>query len=132
MDKRDLVKGVALGTLSLIVAGTGGKSALAGEQDWRDELIGEQTGWHIHYHNVDDIFEDGNGNSILLNATYWFISIDKVDNGYQVKHYRRDMKYMNDENMYNENLIRLEGHNTIFTTLKEAFYYAKGLRNNYG
>jgi hypothetical protein len=135
MDKRDFITGgIGIGTISLIMAGTGGKSVFASEPDWRDELLSLHTGYEI-YHDMDVSYPTGDAaqryvKTNTISMYYW-----ETRNWVVLHvHQERDFSRFIVTHDYNETLVvneRRDGDGTEFKTLKEAFLFAKELRAKY-
>jgi hypothetical protein len=117
MNKRDLVaKGMVLGPLTLIMAGTGGKSVFAEEKtDWRDELLSVNHCHQIYYKSIDDVTK----------SLYIF---DRGEGEFTVNHLVIGWKEQEDGNFTS---VRYTDEETKFDTLKEAYHYAKELKQKH-
>lgn len=129
MIRRDSMKWLAFGAFAAPIGFL--KPAEAAEPDWRDELLQKQHSWSVYY-NSFGVFDDNGVDPQKLTAVYSHsLSIHKRSNKYQITHYAREMKRRPDtDNFYNESTI-LEGEDTTFDTLEEAYKYAKELKTKY-
>ena len=125
MNKRDTVKGVAAGALAVWASGIGvGKSAFAAETpDWRDELLDLQGHHGIYYDNT------------IANETK-SIYIEKDRKTKKVIVTRVEFEYVMSDSKASPGEIYWEGKEilkteTEFDTLKEAYLYAKQLKEKY-
>ena len=117
MDKRNLVKGVAVGTIAAIMAGTGGKSVFASPQSFRDKLLEESSGFEIVlYRNRDEDF------------SYRKITVIKFFSGkIEVSHVVCIAHKDGDGRSFEYPVFE----HKMFDTLEEAFKYAKKLKTQY-
>lgn len=118
MDKRNVMKGMAAGTLALFAAGTGGRSAFAAETpDWLDELL-KDTG----YYEFEVMRHFGN------DRVNRFIRVYRWQNQIGVQH--TDVTYGTGEESYK--IVEERFYDiTYHDSLKEAYLYAKELKEKY-
>jgi hypothetical protein len=126
MNKREVVfNGMAAGTLGLIMAGTGGKSVFAEEMNWRDELLETHKHHQIYYKNTHDPYVKKDS----LSHSIYIFENSETEN-YEVSHteYLWPAEPNEDGSMTAKELYREE---TYFPTLKEAYQYAKQLKEKH-
>jgi hypothetical protein len=118
MDKRNLVKGITVGTLAGIwAAGTGGRSVFASEPDWRDEALGEHdVSFQLHRYSVCD----GNIN------TYQILRVYTWDGKFKVQH----TNILYSEHSW-QPIETIADETTEHSSLEEAYKYAKELKTKY-
>lgn len=136
MDKRELLKNAGMGLAAAAAVVVPNVANAATEPDWRDELLHEHTGWRVHYGEESGITKEGE-DSILNWSRTKYIYIERkgvydsdknwtpIDK-YSIEHYQSDW-----ERGGNFVSTYLEGHNSEFNTLKEAYLYAKELKQKY-
>lgn len=133
MDKRTLILGSgALATAMVPLAVKAEET-----RDWRDELMEKQYRWTVHYKYVSVMKEDGG----LKTSSYSKIHIErdghyegsdwKVDNSYTVQHVIFFTNFDETVRDHKSTIEKLEGHNTKFMTLKDAYTYAKELKQKH-
>ena len=131
MDKRNLFKGFATGTLAFITAGSGGRSVFAAKSDWRDEILALHTGYEIH-NDMDVSYPRGseNGENRYVKVSTISIYFGETRKWMLLHRYTEWDHYY----PYGKNRIvneHREGDETGFDTLEEAFKYAKELKTKY-
>lgn len=117
MDKRNLVKGITVGTLAGIFVGTGGKSVFASEPDLRDEMLTKHR-IDIELHRYSAF--DGNTN------IYQILRVYKWDRKFKVQH----TNLITDEKTWTT-LEKIADETTEHSSLEEAYKYAKQLKEKY-
>jgi hypothetical protein len=132
MNKRDVMtKGMALGTLSVIIAGTGGKSVFAEEKsDWKDELLSKYDYFSLHNAYKQEAFEPYPGEKGLQMKSSTTLHLYKEENKWVIGHFHNE--YIQDEVFPNDRIAtNLEGAYTKFDTLGEAYAYGKELKQKH-
>ena len=153
MDKRNLFKGIAAGTMAIITAGIGGKSVFAAEHDrkmfyidvgdmppeqamkavadWRDEILSLHTGYEIH-NDMDVSYPRGSksGENRYVKVSTISIYFGETKKWRVLHRYQEwDHFYLQGNNKVVDN--HLEGDGTEFDKLEQAFKYAKELKTKY-
>lgn len=129
MNKRDWMKWLGFGAFAAPIGFI--KSAEAAKPDWRDELLNMHSMFTVYYNRVHDEKE-------FETRTYSTKSIAIMQNGrYDSENSWTNLPgYFIIHNHYysgrniNEK-FELEGHDTKFDTLEEAYKYAKQLKEKY-
>jgi hypothetical protein len=129
MNKREVLKGVGIGVAALGAVAIPAVASEAYDMDWRDELLSNETHWRVfskgEYENGSHYTVDNNWH---IDYTIYVFLRSAHEKKYLVDH--SVYKWIKGEgNLYNSKELHKE--EASFPTLKEAYLYAKQLKEKH-